>query len=186
MRHYLLLIAVAAVTVVVVVAGASSSNETYGGSVSDLLLTPSDVPPSFFIAPDMDGGWTFVPDETGAPANNTYQPTEYDTAVFWKTDNNDDPVSNIIEIVGRYSSEQIGEMFSNEGWTFVPNESLEDVQLEDCKGKVRIEESGERTYYFLDVTKKDIVIHLMATVIGDDEVDMDTLLAMAQPILERI
>jgi len=186
MRHYLLLIAVAAVTVLVVVAGASSSNETYGGNVSDLLLTPSDVPPSFFLAPDVDDGWTFVPDASDTPSYDVPQPAEYDSAVFWRTDDNDDPIGNIIQIVGRYSKEQIEGMFSKEGWTFVPNESLEDVQLEDCKGKIRIEENGERTYYFLDLAKKDIVIHLTATIIGDDEIDMDTLLAMAHPILERI
>lgn len=203
MKHYLLLIAVAAITVIAVVAGPASGNDTYEGDIGDLLLTSTDVPASYFIAQQMEEGWTFVPGGIGVDpeigdgwtfvpagsdgtANEAPQPIEYDFAVFWNVDDDDDPLGNIIQIVERYTHEQIDEMFSKEGWTFVPEGDLEGDDLDDCRARVNVRESDERTYYFIDLAKKDIVIHLLATVTGDEELDLDTLLMMAHPILERI
>ncbi|RZN45756.1 hypothetical protein EF808_06265 [archaeon] len=203
MKHYLLLIAVAAITVIAVVAGPAAGNDTYEGNIGDLLLTSTDVPASYFIAQQMEDGWTFVPEGFGddpkiedgwtfvpegpdGTANEASRPIEYDFAVFWNVDDDDDPLGNIIQIVERYTHEQIDEMFSKEGWTFVPEEDLEGNDLDDCRARVNVRESNERTYYFIDLAKKDIIIHLLATVMGDEEMDLDTLFTMARPILERI
>lgn len=186
MKHYLLLIAVAALTVVAVVAGHASGNDTYEGDIGDLLLTSTDVPASYFIAQQTEEGWTFVPAGSDGTAIEAPQPIEYDFAVFWNVDDDEDPLGNIIQIVERYTHEQIDEMFSKEGWTFVPEGDLEGDDLDDCRARVNVRESDERTYYFIDLAKKDIVIHLLATVTGDEELNLDTLLTMAHPILERI
>jgi hypothetical protein len=198
----ILIIAIAAI--VALVAGVGC-NETYTGDLADLLIDESELPGNYVAGDTTPGeGWTFVPANdagndlsedgwTFVPANDcddSYfapaMPLEYEAAVFWYL--NDEGVAeiSIIQVVARYSAEDIDTMFGATEWAFVPASGLEAIEDDDdARAKIiSYHEGAPNRAISLLVTKKDIVINYVYGSCVD--FDPEIIFSLASDVIQEI
>lgn len=136
-------------------------------------------------------GWTFVPAYEIKPSDErafapTQPPSEYGVAMFIKINENDDPEESVIQMVMRFTPDDIEAMFDTGGWTFVPAPGSDDsIVDEDVRAKVvYYNESGAKKDISLLMTKKDIVVLLSYSSYTD--FDYDFVFENAGEIVQRI
>jgi len=179
-----IIILAVSVAALIAIASGVSSTETYNGDLEDLLIDESGLPEGFVVwetgvhNTTSSEGWTFVPAYEIKPSDEwafapTQPPSEYGVAMFIKINENDDPEESVIQMVIRFTPDDIDAMFDTGDWIFVPAPGIDDaIEDDDVRAKVTYyNESGAKKDISLLLTKKDIVVLLSYSSYTDFEYD---------------
>ncbi len=116
----------------------------------------------------------------------TASPQEYEAAIFWDVNEIGESKGSIIQIVARYSADDIDTMFDTSGWAFVPASGLEEiVEDKDVRVKVLTYSEGEvNTSIGLLVAKKDIAVIYAYS--SSAKFNPDVIFSLARDIIQDI
>jgi len=184
----------------VLIVSNSKSDEMYNGALEDLFIDENELPEGFSAWEPSNEDWTFVPAyETSivgwefVPAEegiddplNTYMPREYEAVMFVNADEDGDPKEALVQIVLRYSADDIDSMFDTGDWTFVPAPGIDDAIGDDgVRAKVSFyNETGARKNLTMQFTKKDILVVL--SYVSYTDFDYDLVFENACEVVQRI